>query len=385
MDIKKHFIYLSTGKDSEACLWWAFNTLPFDRWEVIYNELDWDADEVYQHLEYLQSRVGKIFIRTRAKSYKDYLPDGIYEAIVKIFGKPTIFAELAAFKTRFPSTKMRFCTDKLKVEPGIDYILDHVHEDCVIVQGVRAEESEARRLLKANDDYFKHYFEPYKTGKNGKGYTNSYRRDDVIKHCDLYQVDVLRPILKLTHNQVFNIIFDNHSPANALYSKGQARVGCYPCIMCKLSEIRLIAINNPERIAQIAELEILIDSTFFPPDYIPQKYCTKIVAIPVYRKQLIKLFGNRLTKSKKAALSKGGGLFDVEPSKNPEEMLYQMYFRSDKIPVHIDDDGDEYIIRRVRCPTINDVVRYVMESPNQTEALTASTGCISVYNICEAP
>ena len=44
-------------------------------------------------------------------------------------------------------------------------------------------------------------------------------------------------------------------PVNPLYQFGHDRVGCYPCVMGNKDDIRLVADNAPERIAEIRALE----------------------------------------------------------------------------------------------------------------------------------
>jgi len=381
-DIVRHLVLSSTGKDSEAATWWAYHNLPFDSWDMLFSDLNWDHKDVYSHLEYLESRIGKKFIKLRSKFFEDKISNEIRQQIVEIFGYENVFAEMIMYRTRFPSTKARFCTDDLKVKPVIDYILDECHYDLIIIQGVRAEESEARRNLKFRDDYFKFYLEPYGYDKKGKPKFHTYRKADVLAHLEKYDVTVYRPILKLSHNEVFNIIFENDSPGNPLYRAGMSRVGCFPCIMCRLSEIRMIATHEPEKIEQIYKLEQLANSTFFPPLYIPARYCTKTAEVKVYREDLIPLFGGKV--SKKINKDQTSVFVDSEKPINPEERLYNMYFKNDKIPVYLDDDENEYIIRRVKVPTIKDVAKYVLANPNQTDFLGGAAGCVSVYNICES-
>jgi V8-like Glu-specific endopeptidase len=47
------------------------------------------------------------------------------------------------------------------------------------------------------------------------------------------------------------------------------RVGCYPCIMCRHSEIKNMAKTNPDYIERLKEAENKVGRTFFPPDFIP--------------------------------------------------------------------------------------------------------------------
>lgn len=378
----KHIIKCSSGKDSEASIWWAYHNLPFDCWEVIFDDTEWESDEVYNHLKYLESRVGKKFINLRSTRYEGKLSQEVLDKIADIFGHRSVFAEMVLSKGRFPSTKGRFCTEELKIWPTIDYILENIHEDCIIVQGVRAEESEARRNLKEKDEYFKFYFEPFGKDKAGRDRYHHYRKQDVFAHCSQYTVDTLRPILKLTHQQVFDIIFENDSPGNKLYYQGFKRVGCFPCINSGLLEIQQIVLNYPDRIRQIRELEILADSTFFTIGDIPSRFCSIKRTVPVYREDLIKVFG----KAKKSKTKQATQLFDSSPKqiKNPEEYLYQIWFKNDKVPVYLDEAGDEFILRNVRCPTIDDVVNYIVKNPDQAKMFNKTGGCVSVYSICEA-
>ena len=377
----RYIITLSSGKDSEGTLWWAYNTLPFDSWEVVFDETDWDKQEVYDHLKYLESRVGKKFIVIKSKGFRDKLTLELQEKIIEIFGGENVFAEMVIAKKRFPSTKARFCTVELKSKPMIDFILDEVKEDVTIIQGVRAEESEARRNLKISDEYFKFYLEPYGYDKKGKPLFHTYRKAEILAHLDKYEVNVHRPVLKLSANEVFNIIFENNSPGNALYKLGLSRVGCWPCVNCGIGEIKIVSEIDPGRIEQLEQLEQLSNSTFFPPGFIPTRFCSKTAKCEVYREDLLRLFGGKAPK----IIKNQSSFFNETIQLNPEERLYQMYFKNDKIPVYLDENGDEYIIRSVKVPTIRDVVKYVKENPNQVDLIPRSGGCVSVYNICESP
>jgi len=52
--------------------------------------------------------------------------------------------------------------------------------------------------------------------------------------------------------------------------------------------------------------------------------------------------------------------------------------------VLVDEDGEEYIIRTVKVPTIRDVVKYVQRNEAQEKLIDLVPGCVSVYNICES-
>ena len=296
----KYIVTFSGGKDSLATIIWAKENLP--DFDVVFCDTGWESPKTYQHIKDIENWIGKKFITLKSKNFTD---------LIDLFVK----------KKRAASTKARFCTEEMKSKPMIDYVL-WLNQDVTILQGVRNEESEARRNLKMNDEYFKFYLEPYGYDKKGKPKFHTYRKKEVLLFIDTNTADVLRPIIKWTANEVFDYIFKSGIKANPLYYEGFSRVGCFPCIMCTKSEIRLISENYKERIDEIRAFEKRIGRTFFPPNYIPAKYCTVRV------------------------ITKKG--------------------------------------KMVMCPSIDDVIKYVLDDPNQKRIFEVEkSNCISVYNICE--
>src|SRR3982750_815255 len=98
----KYFVQCSTGKDSEASVWWAYHNLPFESWEIIFCDVDWDNKAVYEHLKYLESRTGKKAIVLKSKGFKDKISKEVQKKIIEIFGEENVFAEMVIAKTRFP-------------------------------------------------------------------------------------------------------------------------------------------------------------------------------------------------------------------------------------------------------------------------------------------
>ena len=161
------------------------------------------------------------------------------------------FYELARWKKRFPSRKARFCTQFLKVIPSREDVtaLIRADQEVIVHSGVRAGESVDRaKLVERGFD-------------------------------DMFGCVVNRPLLRwsladvLAYNKRFAL------PLNPLYGYGFTRVGCFPCINSKKSEVKLISIHFPERIAElrIAELRIAegtlngID-TFFHRKTVPERF-----------------------------------------------------------------------------------------------------------------
>lgn len=295
-----NIITYSGGKDSEATLIWASKNLP--SYEVVFCDTGWESPKTYEHIKYME----KVFAIT-VKVLKSTKYDGFFDLCIK--------------KKRIASTKGRFCTEKLKVEPMIDYILT-IGDDITVYQGVRHDESASRAAMKQSDEFFKFYFEPYGYDKNGTPKKHSYRGGAVRAMCNKYSIDVFRPIIKWTAQEVFDYIFSNNLKANPLYFEGFGRVGCFPCIMCRHSEIRLIARNYPEIIDKIRQLESALGGTFFPPEYIPKRFCDR-----------------------------------KEVKKKTHKLVHYA--------------------------SIDAVVKYVLGNPDQESLFEQPKGCISVYSICE--
>lgn len=297
----KHIVTFSGGKDSLATICWAKDNL--QDFEIVFCDTGWEHKKTYDHISEVEKWIGKPITYLKSDKFLDLI-------------------DLFIQKKRAASTRARFCTEELKTKPMIDYLLT-LKEDVIVYQGVRAEESESRAQLKQNDEYFRYYFEPYGVDSKGKDKYHSYKSKAVKAHCDQYSVDVMRPILKWNHAEVFDYIFSHGLKPNPLYYEGFSRVGCFPCIMCRHDEIKLIAEKYSDRINEIRNLEKTMGRTFFKPGYIPERYCTIRV------------------------LTKKGKI--------------------------------------VYCPSIDDVLNYVLDDKNQLNLFDKESGCISVYNICESP
>lgn len=171
-------------------------------------------------------------------------------AALKPTGIP--FLDLCLWKGRFPSTRARFCSEELKHVP----LLEQVHlpllesgDDVVSWQGVRADESLARRHLVE--------LEAKRTYPSGGTLYN------------------YRPILKWTAEDCFAMHRKHGLKHNPLYEQGMGRVGCMPCIHARKDEILEISKRFPEEIERVASWERLVSeaskhgcSTIFPADRI---------------------------------------------------------------------------------------------------------------------
>ncbi|UOB18575.1 phosphoadenosine phosphosulfate reductase family protein [Abyssalbus ytuae] len=286
----KILVPLSGGKDSQASLLWAIEKFGVENVTAVFCDTRWEHKITYDHINYLIKKSGVNFVDLVSKKY----PGGMLQ--------------LAEKKKRFPSSKAKFCTTELKVIPMIDYILS-LQDNVIVIQGIRADESESRSKMEMNCTFFKYYFQPYQTNsmiieqysskehlsKNQRdkllkaetrlleGYEDAkyhtYRKKDVCLFREKFADDILRPFIDSTGNDVIHYSLNKGYKINPLYYLGFSRVGCLPCINCKISEIDLIITNFPEIIEDLKEAEQKINSTFFAPDKIPFKYRSKIPGV----------------------------------------------------------------------------------------------------------
>jgi 3'-phosphoadenosine 5'-phosphosulfate sulfotransferase (PAPS reductase)/FAD synthetase len=238
MEKQIYHIGVSGGKDSTALLLWAVHEsgLPRESLHASFCDTGNEHKFTYDHVQMLAE---KVFPIKTLKPERD-------------------FYELAQWKKRFPSPKARFCTQHLKMIPS----RAHAYELCsegrvMMLSGVRSDESEERSRLEE------------------KGFDT------------FYGLEVWRPLLRWKFADVLAIHRRHGIPLNPLYSYGASRVGCFPCIMSRKSEIRTIAENFPERIDAIRTAELSFDadgngiSTFFPRKMTPERFRSR----PVHTKK----------------------------------------------------------------------------------------------------
>lgn len=239
----------SGGKDSQASLIWAVEKYGSNNVQAVFCDTGWEHELTPVHVRSVCEQLGVELIILKSKRY-----DG--------------FVNMAKKKGRFPSAKARFCTEELKIKPMVDWILDNP-EDRYIIQGIRAQESKARAQMEKQCTYFKYYFQPY----NGKGKKLSYRIKDVREYVKEWTTDIIRPVFDWSAQQVIRHILDHSQKPNPLYYMGFKRVGCFPCVMCNLNEIRLIAENHSEYITRLEDVEGMVGETssFFHADTIPPR------------------------------------------------------------------------------------------------------------------
>lgn len=231
---KLYICSISGGKDSVAM--WLYlrfdlglNVIP------IFADTGWEHAITYDYLDYLDDKFG---------------------GLIKIQGPYTMIT-LAKKKKRFPSPRVRFCTQELKLFPLKKYIWQMIEDGkldkdkIIMCSGVRAEESPSRAKMA-----------PF------------------METDDLFKLPQWRPILDWTWQEVFAMHSKHGIEPNPLYKHGMSRVGCMPCIMVNKSELAQIARRFPEVFDQVqaAEdtvMEISDHSSFWTPDFIPERFSSR--------------------------------------------------------------------------------------------------------------
>lgn len=276
----KVLVSYSGGKDSQAALIHSIKKYGVNNCEAVFCDTGHENPQTYQHIIETTNQLGVKLITLKSKKYNSLF-------------------DLAKKKGRFPSQSRRFCTLELKVIPMIDYVLSH-NESLIIIEGIRKNESESRSKMEPECMYFRYYFEPYQTNlmiiesfhslktkpnktqiKNYKkaklrlerGFEDkkyhTYRKKEVFEYCKKHDASKFRPIFTWTAEETLDYIKSNLQQPNPLYFQGFSRVGCFPCIMAKKSEIKLIIQNHPDQWQAIKDAELDANSTFFRADYVP--------------------------------------------------------------------------------------------------------------------
>ena len=234
---------ISGGKDSTATALFAFENLEVPP-RLLFCDTGIEAPITYEYIDYLDEkfkelmgggieRVKADFSARIEKKRSKLIANGETERAEALVATGNPFLDLCIWKGRFPSTKARFCTQELKIEPVKKYLTNLVNEghDVMSWSGERAEESLARSKKPVKDVLF----------KTDKGTAYTYR-----------------PILRWKEQDCFAMMKRFGIEPNPLYAKGFSRVGCFPCMQCRKSEIKLINDHYPEVFEKLAEWEMMV-------------------------------------------------------------------------------------------------------------------------------
>lgn len=254
----KIIVSFSGGKDSQACLIQACREFGADNIEAVFCDTGWEHHLTYDHVKNVTTSLGVKLVTLRSE----------------VGG----FANLCKNMKWFPDTAHRLCTVFFKIKPQIDYVLEH-DEDLVIIQGIRAAESAARSKMPCSANYFAEYL-----SEDSKRYL--YRKGDVLQWCKHHTATVERPMIGMSAQEIIDFILDAGQQPNPLYRRGFSRVGCFPCIYARLSEVKAMR-NDVDYVSRVVNLEEEVNrkrtktdakrqfATFFSKGKIPARFCLK--------------------------------------------------------------------------------------------------------------
>ena len=195
---------LSGGKDSTACaLLLERNGIEF---HSVFFDTGWEHPVLYDYIEKtLKPRFGSIEV-LKSKAF----PMGMAQAV--------------RHKGIFPSRRIRWCTDELKIRPR-DAYLKKLEGPVINVVGIRREESPRRAR---------------------------YSRWQYNEKLD---VDMYHPLVDHTVDDVIRMHREGDLAPNPLYLQGLERVGCFPCINARKAEVAKLPDLYPARVNEIEQLE----------------------------------------------------------------------------------------------------------------------------------
>lgn len=266
--MEHNIISVSGGKDSTALLLLALERKT-ENMQAVFADTGHEHAQTYEYIKYLNETVfpirvvkadfSKMIARKREIVQEKWPALGVDQAgidralaVLQPTGVP--FLDLCIAKGRFPSTKARFCSEELKRNPIIHQVQNPIlalGEDIISWQGVRADESLARRDLPMNEC----------------------KSIDKVTGAELWN---FRPIIAWTVEDVFAMHRKYNVNPNPLYRQGMGRVGCMPCIHARKDELLEISKRFPAEIERLEAWEAIVNeanprkiASFFATDKIP--------------------------------------------------------------------------------------------------------------------
>jgi len=222
-------VSVSGGKDSTATYLWALEQ--GFKFRAVF------ADTGHEHpvtVNYVRN-MHEFCKGPKVEIVKADFTERLKKKKLKPTGNP--FWDMIQWKGRVPSSKAQFCTEYTKLEPIREWLMrERGDTPSIIYVGIRAAESAKRAKLPEKE-------------------LNEYQDSLMI-----------RPILKWTEAQVFEMLKKHNVEPNPLYGLGYSRVGCFPCVHARKSELARLPDWAWDK---ITEWENQIGSTWFSYGTIP--------------------------------------------------------------------------------------------------------------------
>lgn len=233
-------VSVSGGKDSTALYCWAIDQWGKDGFVAVFADTGHEHPVTLNYVRNLPDMANGPQITWVSGTL--HLKEKVRIKGIEPSGNP--FLDMMLWKGRAPSSKAQFCTEHVKLRPIADY-LDHIRGDRepTMYTGIRAGESERRAKMPER------------------------------AWMDLYDCYTERPLLHWSEQQVFDFLKSKSVPPNPLYEVGFSRVGCFPCIHARKSELARL----PDWAWQkLEEWESRLGRSWFPPGFVPGLHIPKI-------------------------------------------------------------------------------------------------------------
>src|SRR6185437_2826021 len=252
----KHIVGFSGGADSQATALWVRERFPAE--DIILCNADPGGNESPITTEFIRHYSETVFPVTVISPQVFDMAGRAKGEIEKRGLAPTdplSFELMASLKGFFPSTKARFCTTHLKLEPMRRWCYENGAKG-INTSGLYGPEPHVEGFLSNG-------YERYAGVRRDESFARS--EVDEREFDDYFMCWLNRPIASWTKAQVFDYLVEHGESFNPLYLLGFGRVGCMPCINAGKEDILLTASHFPDMIAKIRGWEQTTGRTFFPP------------------------------------------------------------------------------------------------------------------------
>lgn len=232
------FVFADTGNEHAQTYEYALHYLPEAlgiRIDVVHADFSDEFATKRANLARLATGEPESAVYGKRRFMYSWTPMAAARALELLHPTGNPFLDLCLVRGGFPSRKRQFCTQYLKRNPLIEYQMGLIDSGFHVKswQGVRADESEARRWLSS-----------YKWLGGG--------------------LAVFRPILRWSIDDVFAAHRAAGIEPNPLYRQGMTRVGCMPCINSSKAELLEISRRFPAEVERVAEWERLVSQVCRP-------------------------------------------------------------------------------------------------------------------------
>lgn len=248
MSDTRYIVSVSGGKDSTVLYLWAIEQFGAKGFDAVF------ADTGNEHpvtLNYVRN------LHTMAKGPEVVMVQADFKDRITAKNKTASgnpFLDMMIWKGRAPSTKAQFCTEHVKLRPIADWLkLTSDAREPVMLTGIRAGESLRRSKLPERE------------------------------WVQLFDCETWRPLLNWSEEQVFEKLRIHGVPPNPLYLAGFSRVGCFPCIHARKSELARLPDWAWEKLEQ---WEAILGRSWFPAGLIPGVFIPTIAQAREWSKTL---------------------------------------------------------------------------------------------------